>query len=94
MNIADFEFELHPDRPPVDWSMENDYFRQVEQLDEHTHCLVTWMGRVFYVVECSGKAVVLPLMRALGVSQVISADDAARRAAYEAALQLGSPSPG
>ncbi|ONN67812.1 hypothetical protein BTM36_04575 [Herbaspirillum sp. VT-16-41] len=79
MNIGDYKFDIYPDHQPDDWSMENDCWRNVEQLDDHTHRLVSWMGRVGYVVEYGGKAILLPQEWAMGVSRAIAADEAARR---------------
>lgn len=76
--IGDESFEVH-DECPADWSMENDYIREIHPLDEHVFRITSWMGRVMFAVEHFGKTVRLPLGRALAVSRLIAADEQARR---------------
>lgn len=63
------------DAKPDDWSMENDYIRDIKQLSEggsvQLFRITSWMGRVLYVLERLGKILELPLKPALEISRLI-----------------------
>jgi hypothetical protein len=49
MRIGNLEIAIH-EKCPDDWSMENDSFREIKEIERGLYRAETWMGRVAYII--------------------------------------------